>query len=79
MPGRKRDAALSAMTPAIYEFDLQATCEALAPAGRGGFGRLWAALTSARYRAARANAAYRHVARPQAGRPGPVRICGRRA
>jgi hypothetical protein len=47
-------AALSAMTPAIYEFDLQATCEALAPAGRGGFGRLWAAMTSARYRAARA-------------------------
>jgi very-short-patch-repair endonuclease len=46
--------ALSAMTPAIYEFDLQATCEALAPAGRGGFGRLWAAVTSARYRAARA-------------------------
>ena len=28
--------ALSAMTPAIYELDLQATCEALAPAGRGG-------------------------------------------
>ena len=48
------DTTLSAMTPAIYEFDLQATCEALAPAGRGGFGRLWAALTSARYRAARA-------------------------
>ena len=46
--------ALSAMTPAIYEFDLQATCEALAPAARGGFGRLWAAVTSARYRAARA-------------------------
>jgi hypothetical protein len=46
---------LSAMTPAIYEFDLQTTCEALAPAGRGGAGRLWAALTSARYRAARAN------------------------
>ena len=45
---------LSAMTPAIYELDLQAICEALAPAGRGGFGRLWAALTSARYRAARA-------------------------
>ena len=45
---------LSAMTPAIYEFDLQATCEALAPAERGGFARLWAALTSARYRAARA-------------------------
>ena len=46
--------ALSAMTPEIYELDLQATCEALAPAGRGGFGRLWAAVTSARYRAARA-------------------------
>ena len=54
MRGRRTDAALSAMTPAIYEFDLQATCEALAPAGRGGFGRLWAAVTSARYRAARA-------------------------
>jgi Protein of unknown function (DUF4011)/AAA domain len=45
---------LSAMAPAIYEFDLQATCEALTPAGRGGLGRLWAAVTSARYRAARA-------------------------
>jgi very-short-patch-repair endonuclease len=47
------DKTLSAMTPAIYEFDLPAICEALAPAGRGGFGRLWAALTSGRYRAAR--------------------------
>jgi very-short-patch-repair endonuclease len=47
------ETTLSAMTPAIYEFDLQSICEALAPAGRGGFGRLWAALTSARYRAAR--------------------------
>ena len=46
--------ALSAVTPAVYELDLQATCEALAPAGRGGAARLWAALTSARYRAARA-------------------------
>jgi very-short-patch-repair endonuclease len=45
---------LSAMTPAIYESDLQATCEALVPAGRGGVGHLWAAATSARYRAARA-------------------------
>ncbi len=48
------DKALSAMTPAIYEFDLPAACEALAPAARGGFSRLWAALTSARYRTARA-------------------------
>ena len=48
------DAALSAMTPAVYDLDLQAACEALAPAGRGGAGRLWAALTSGRYRAARA-------------------------
>jgi very-short-patch-repair endonuclease len=48
------DTVLSAMTPAIYEFDLQAACEALAPAGRGGVGRVWAALTSGRYRAARA-------------------------
>jgi very-short-patch-repair endonuclease len=47
-------ATLSAMTPAIYELDLQGTCEALAAAGRGGFGRLWAALTSSRYREARA-------------------------
>ena len=46
--------ALSAMTPAVYEIDLQAACEALAPAGRGSAGRLWAALTSGRYRAARA-------------------------
>ena len=47
------DKTLSAMTPAIYELDLQATCESLAPAGRGGPGRLWAALTSSRYRATR--------------------------
>jgi hypothetical protein len=45
---------LSAMTPGIYELNLQAACEALTPAGHGGFGRLWAALTSSRYRAARA-------------------------
>jgi hypothetical protein len=50
------DKTMSAMTPAIYEFDLQPICEALAPAGRSGFGRFWAALTSARYRAARARA-----------------------
>jgi very-short-patch-repair endonuclease len=47
-------ATLSAMTPAVYDLDLQATCEAFAPAGRSAVGRLWAALTSARYRAARA-------------------------
>jgi very-short-patch-repair endonuclease/DNA polymerase III delta prime subunit len=47
------DTTLSAMTPAIYDFDLQAIREALAPAGRRGPGRLWAALTSTRYRAAR--------------------------
>jgi AAA domain-containing protein/uncharacterized protein DUF4011 len=46
--------ALSAMTPAVYDLDLQAACEALAPAGRGGAARLWAALTSGRYRMARA-------------------------
>jgi hypothetical protein len=47
-------AALSAMTPAVYDLDLQAACEGFAAAARGGFGRLWAALTSPRYRAARA-------------------------
>jgi very-short-patch-repair endonuclease len=45
---------LSVISPVIYDLDLQATCEALAPAGRGGLSRLWAALTSSRYRAARA-------------------------
>jgi hypothetical protein len=47
-------AVQSVATPAIYDLDLQETCDALAPAGRGGFGRLWAALTSSRYRSARA-------------------------
>ena len=47
-------AVLSAMTPAVYDLNLQDACEALAPAGRGGFSRLWAALTSSRYKAARA-------------------------
>ena len=60
-------ATLSAMTPAIYDLDLEATCEALAPAGRGGFSRLWAALTSpavpgsaggAAHRGSRANASW---------------------
>jgi very-short-patch-repair endonuclease len=41
------------MAPAIYELDLQADCQALAAAGRGGAARLWAALTSGEYRAAR--------------------------
>ena len=45
---------LSAMTPTIYEFDLQTICESLAPAGRGSLPSLWAAMTSARYRQARA-------------------------
>lgn len=44
---------LAGMTPAIFELDLPAICEALAPAGRGGLGRVWASLTSAGYRAAR--------------------------
>ena len=47
-------AALAAMTPAVYDLDLQAACEGFAAAARGGVGRLWAALTSPRYRAARA-------------------------
>jgi hypothetical protein len=42
------------MMPAIYELDLEDSCEALTPADRGGVGRLWAAATSPRYRAARA-------------------------
>jgi very-short-patch-repair endonuclease len=47
-------AALAAMTPAVYDLDLSAACEGFAAAARGGAARLWAALTSARYRAARA-------------------------
>jgi very-short-patch-repair endonuclease len=47
-------AALAAMTPAVYDLDLQAACDGFAAAARGGVARLWAALTSARYRAARA-------------------------
>jgi very-short-patch-repair endonuclease len=48
------DKTLSMMTPGIYELDLKAICEALAPAAGGAFGRLWAVATSGRYRAARA-------------------------
>jgi very-short-patch-repair endonuclease len=44
----------SAMTPAIYELDLQAACEALSAAGKGGVARAFAALFSSAYRAARA-------------------------
>jgi hypothetical protein len=44
---------MSAMTPAVYALDLPAACMALAPAGRGGAARLWAALTSSQYRVAR--------------------------
>ena len=44
----------SVLTPEVYELDLQAICETLAPAGRKGFGRAWAGLTSAEYRDARA-------------------------
>ncbi len=44
----------SAFASAIYELDLQATCEAFAAAGRGGAARLLAVLTSSGYRAARA-------------------------
>ena len=47
-------AALAVMTPAVYDLDLQAACDGFAAAARGGVARLWAALTSARYRAARA-------------------------
>jgi very-short-patch-repair endonuclease len=45
---------MSAMTPAVYDVDLPAACMALGAAGRGGAARLWAALTSSQYRAARA-------------------------
>jgi very-short-patch-repair endonuclease len=44
----------SVMTPAIYELDLQATCEAFSAAGQGGMARILAVLTSSGYRAARA-------------------------
>src|SRR6185437_12275978 len=44
----------SVATPAIYALDLPAEQDALAPAGRGGFARFIAALTSPAYRAARA-------------------------
>lgn len=44
---------LSVMSPVIYDLDLQDACDALGPAGRSGLGRMWAALTSSRYRAAR--------------------------
>lgn len=44
----------SVATPAIYALDLPAERAALAPAGRGGFTRLLAILTSPAYRAARA-------------------------
>ena len=49
----KAAAALSVMTPAVFDLDLPAACEALGPAGRGGAARVWAVLTSGRYRAAR--------------------------
>jgi very-short-patch-repair endonuclease len=42
------------MTPAVYDLDLPALCEAFAAAGRGGLARAWAVLTSSGYRAARA-------------------------
>lgn len=46
-------ATLQTATPAVYDLDLPAACEDLAPAGRGGFARLSAAATSGAYRAAR--------------------------
>jgi hypothetical protein len=45
---------MSVLTAAVYDVDLPAACEALAPAGRSGVARVWAALTSGRYRTARA-------------------------
>ena len=50
----KAGEVLSAMTPAVYEIDLQAACEALAPAGRGSRRPAVGGADLGRYRAARA-------------------------
>jgi very-short-patch-repair endonuclease len=47
------ETTLSAFTPAVYDLELEAVCESLAPAKRGGFARAKAALGSAEYKAAR--------------------------
>jgi very-short-patch-repair endonuclease len=47
------DQCLSVVTPQIYDLDLEAACAALAPAGHGGIARLFAILTSGRYRTTR--------------------------
>jgi very-short-patch-repair endonuclease/DNA polymerase III delta prime subunit len=44
---------LAACRPEVFELDLNEICEDLAPAGRGGFTRVRAALGSAPYKAAR--------------------------
>jgi len=43
----------SFFTPSIYSIDLEAVCEAMTPATRGGFTRFRAGLSSSGYRAAR--------------------------
>jgi very-short-patch-repair endonuclease len=48
-------ATLTVFAPSVYGLDLQETCAALEPAGRGGFARIAAAITSGPYKAARAN------------------------
>ena len=65
-------AALSAMTPAVYELDLQAACEALAPAGRGGAGAPVGGADLGPVPGGPGAAAHGAAARAQAGRPGPV-------
>jgi transposase len=45
--------SLATCRPEVFELDLNEICEDLAPAGRGGFSRMRAALGSAPYKAAR--------------------------
>ncbi|HEX4830857.1 MAG TPA: AAA domain-containing protein [Trebonia sp.] len=60
-----RIAALGAQfSPALYTLDLTAEQAALAPTARGGFGRLWASVTSPAYRAARARVRATALASP---------------
>jgi very-short-patch-repair endonuclease/DNA polymerase III delta prime subunit len=50
----KITAQQAAFSPALYQLDLRAERDALAPAARGGLARIWASLSSGNYRAARA-------------------------
>ena len=79
MCGRKSSTTLSAMTPAIYEFDLQSIVRGARASGSRRLRPPVGRADLSPVPGGPGDAAHRAAARPQAGRPGTVLLRSDRA